>query len=88
MTTPGTRQVWSFVPKPDKVTRLEDLTPVIALYHHTVRAGQFDEARRLFRDRLDRPTYYQFGDYPLQIELLRELFPDGEDRPPCLKDDS
>jgi len=76
------------VPKPDKVTRLEDLTPVIALYHHTVRAGQFDEARRLFRDRLDRPTYYQFGDYHLQIELLRELFPDGEDRPPCLKDDS
>jgi hypothetical protein len=31
------------------------------------------------------PTYYQFGAYQLRIELLRALFLDGEDKPPCLK---
>jgi tetratricopeptide (TPR) repeat protein len=61
---------------------------VIELYHHTVRAGQYDEARTLFRDRINRATYYQFGAYQLQTELLRTLFPDGEDQPPRLKDES
>ncbi|MCJ7433173.1 MAG: hypothetical protein MUO77_06760, partial [Anaerolineales bacterium] len=27
-------------------------------------------------------AYYQFGAYQLQLELLRSLFPDGEDKPP------
>ncbi|MCX6027649.1 MAG: toll/interleukin-1 receptor domain-containing protein [Chloroflexi bacterium] len=81
------RDYFAAVPSPDKVRRLEDLAPVIELYHHTVHAGQFDEAQRLFRDRLDAPTYYQFGACQLQIDLLRSLFPDGEDRPPRLKDE-
>ena len=35
------------------------------------------------------PTYYQFGAYQLQIELLRGLFPDGErTNRPRLKDES
>ncbi len=80
------RDYFAAVPKPDNITRLEDLAPVIELYYHTVRGGQLDEALRLFHDRLDRATYYQFGAYQLQIDLLRELFPDGEDRPPSLKD--
>jgi tetratricopeptide (TPR) repeat protein len=50
-----------------------------------VRAGQYDEAYKLFDDLVHRPTYYQFGAYQLCIELLRALFPDGEDRPPRLK---
>jgi tetratricopeptide (TPR) repeat protein len=70
------------------VTRAEDIGPVIELYHHTVRAGQFDEARMLFRDRLHDPLYYQLGGYQLIIDLLRTLFPDGEDRPPCLKNEN
>jgi tetratricopeptide (TPR) repeat protein len=82
------RDYFAAVPQPDRVTSLEDLAPVIELYHHTVRAGQFDEAFTLFHDRLDKTTYYQFGAYQLQIELLRALFPDGEDRPPRLKDKS
>jgi tetratricopeptide (TPR) repeat protein len=61
---------------------------VIELYHHTVRAGQYDEARTLFRDRINKATYYQFGAYQLQIELLRALFPDGEDQPPRLEKES
>lgn len=73
---------------PQRVQRLEDLAPVIELYHHTVRAGQYDEAMRLYYDRLWRALYYQFGDYQMEIELLHALFPNGEDKPPRLKDES
>ena len=81
------RDYFAAVPPPEKVESLDDLAPVIELYHHTVRAGRYDEARRLFRDRLDTPTYYSFGAYQLQIELLRALFPDGEGKPPRLSSD-
>jgi len=67
------------------VKTLEDLAPVIELYHHLVRAGNLDEAWKLFYDRINKPAYYQFGAYQLQIELLRALFLDGEDKPPRLK---
>jgi tetratricopeptide (TPR) repeat protein len=82
------RDYFAAVPKPDKVTRLEDLAPAIELYHHTVRAGQFDEARTLFRDRLHPAAYYQLGAYQLIIDLLRAVFPDGDDHPPRLKDET
>ncbi len=81
------RDYFAAVPATDKVTRLEELAPMVELYHHTVRAGQLDEAGTLFRDRLATPLYYQFGAYQLRIDLLRPLFPDGEDRPPRLKDE-
>jgi tetratricopeptide (TPR) repeat protein len=70
------------------VKTLEDLAPVIELYHHMVGAGNLDEAWKLFYDRLTKPTYYQFGAYQLRIELLRALFLDGEDKPPRLKDEN
>jgi len=79
------RDYFAAFPKPEKVTSLEDLASVIELYHHTVRAGQFDEAHTLYRDRLSKPLYFQLGAYQLIIDLLRALFPDGEDRPPRLK---
>ena len=82
------RDYFAAVPPPDKVTRLEDLNPVIELYHHTVGAGQYDEAWSLFHDRINKAAYYQLGAYQLQIDLLRALFPDGEDRLPRLKDES
>jgi tetratricopeptide (TPR) repeat protein len=82
------RDYFAAVPKPDKVQTLDDLQPVIELYHHTVRAGQYDEAWLLFRDRIWRTLYYQLGGYQTQIELLRALFVDGEDHPPRLKDES
>jgi tetratricopeptide (TPR) repeat protein len=81
------RDYFAAVPAAEKVTTLDDLTPVIELYHHMVQAGQYDEAFVLFRDRLSRPLYYQLGAYQLQIELLRVLFPQGEDQPPQLKDE-
>ncbi len=82
------RDYFAAVEAPTKFKTLDELAPLIELYHHTVRAGQYDEAYKLFRARIDTPTYYQFGAYQLQIELLRALFPEGEDQPPRLKDES
>src|SRR5262249_6248970 len=72
--------------KPAKATRLEDLAPVIELYHHTVSAGHFDEAFTLYSDRLANPIYFEFGAYQLEIDLLRALFPNGENSLPRLTD--
>ncbi len=79
------RDYFAAVPKPEKVTRLEDLAPVIELYHHTVHAGQFNEARVLYRNHINKAAYYHLGAYQMIIDLLRILFPDGENLPPRLK---
>ena len=76
------------VPKPEKVKTLEDLAPVIELYHHMVRAWNLDEALKLYYDRLQNAIYFQFGAYQLEIELLYALFLDGEDKPPRLKNEN
>ena len=62
----------------------EDLAPVIELYHHTVGAGRYDDARDLYDERLANPLYYRLGAYQTCIELLRALFPDGEGTLPRL----
>jgi tetratricopeptide (TPR) repeat protein len=74
------------IPAPDKneVQGLDDLLPVIELYHHTVRAGRYDQAAELFHDRLHDALYYRLGAYQTCIELLLALFPDGEAQPPRL----
>jgi hypothetical protein len=81
------RDYFAKVPAPDekKIDSVDDLAPVIELYHHTLRAGQHDEACKLYRDRLADPLYFRFGAYQTCIELLRGLFPDGKDQPPHLK---
>ncbi|MCP5102138.1 MAG: DUF4062 domain-containing protein, partial [bacterium] len=66
------------LPKPEKVVTLEDLAPVIELYHHLVKAGKFDEAEQLFYGRMHNPCYYQLSAYHLIIELLQPLFPGGD----------
>jgi tetratricopeptide (TPR) repeat protein len=76
------------LPKAEKVVQLEDLAPVIELYHHLIGAGKFDEAIDLLDKRLSYPIYFQLSNYNLFTELLRELFPDGEDQPPRLKNES
>jgi tetratricopeptide (TPR) repeat protein len=81
------RDYFSAVPKAEKIQTLDDLIPVIELYHHTVCAEQYNEAAVLYYDRLNEPLYYQFGAYQLKIELLRALFPDGEDKLPPLDND-
>jgi tetratricopeptide (TPR) repeat protein len=83
------RDYFASVPKPEKRPEsLDDLATVIKLYHHTVSSGRYDEAMDLFYERINKPTYYQFGAYNLRIELLRALFPDGEESPPRLKKES
>jgi tetratricopeptide (TPR) repeat protein len=81
---------FSAVPEPDedRIQTVEDLAPVIELYHHMVGSGRYDEACDLFRDRLSKALYYRFGAYQLCIELLRGPFPDGEGRPPRLKQEA
>jgi tetratricopeptide (TPR) repeat protein len=73
------------VPKIEKVQTLEDLAPVIELYHHMVRAGKLDEAMDMYYHRIRTPIYFQFGSYQLAIELLVALFPNGQDTLPVLK---
>lgn len=74
-------------PEPQKITSLSDLTPTIELYHHLTRAERYDEALDLFEKRLANPLYFQLGAYQQIIELLRALFPDGEDKPPRLSNE-
>jgi len=81
------RDYFADVPQPEKVESLDDLAPVIELYHHTVNSERYDEAFNLFYERISKSTYYQFGAYNLRIQLLRALFPDGEGKPPRLKEE-
>jgi len=83
------RDYFAAVPAPDvrEVKSVEELAAVIELYHHTVRAGRYDEAWGLLYERLREPLYYRFGAYQTYMELLRGLFPDGEGSPPRLRDE-
>jgi tetratricopeptide (TPR) repeat protein len=66
-----------------KVDALEHLAPVVELYHHTLRAGRYDEAIELLNERLvPNPLHFRFGAYQLIAELVRGLFPDGVDHLP------
>jgi tetratricopeptide (TPR) repeat protein len=79
------RDYFAAVPAVERVTTIDDLAPMIELYHHMVRAGQYDEACDLFHERLHTPLYFQLGAYQQQIELLRTLFSQGEAQPPQLQ---
>jgi len=81
------RDYFKEIPEPEKVESVDDLAPVIELYHHTVGAGRYDGAMDLYYDRLNKQLYFRFGAYQIQIELLRALFPDGEDKLPKLKNE-
>ncbi|MEM9816677.1 MAG: toll/interleukin-1 receptor domain-containing protein [Cyanobacteria bacterium P01_D01_bin.6] len=83
------RDYFAAVPAVERVTTVDDLAPVMELYHHMVRAGQYDEARELLRDRLvPEPLYFQLGAYQQIIELLRALFPQGETHPSQLQSEA
>jgi tetratricopeptide (TPR) repeat protein len=72
-------------PDDDKIASVDDLAPAIELYFHTVRAGQYDKAMSLFQERLHDQLFYRLGAYQVCIELLRELFPAGEETTPKLR---
>jgi len=67
-----------------KVESIEDLTPAIELYNTLIGLGNFDEAFKIFRDRLDYATIYRLSASRLSVELLERLFPDGLETLPRL----
>jgi tetratricopeptide (TPR) repeat protein len=71
--------------EPKRIESVDDLALVIELYHHTVRAGRYDDAAMLFRDSLAKQLFFKFGAYQTIIKLLRALFLDGEDKLPKLE---
>jgi transposase-like protein len=60
----------SLAANPQLVQHLEDLAPVIELYHHTVSSGQYDKAFQVYNERIRFPLYYELGEYELDIQLL------------------
>lgn len=81
------RDYFESVPKPERIETLDDLAPVIELYHHMVRAEQYFDAIVLYEDRLQKVVFFQFGAYQIVIELLSALFVDGEYLPKLDRDD-
>ncbi len=67
-----------------EVESLEDLTPTIELYNTLIGLSRYDEARRLFYDRIQDATLYRLSASRQQADLLEMLFPDGLDQLPRL----
>jgi len=79
------REYFAAFPVERRIESLADLRDVLELYHHTVGTRQYDVAAEIFHERVFKPLYLQLGAYQICIELLRALFPDGEESPPLLK---
>lgn len=77
------RDYFAAVAIPDQPRTINDLMPVIELYHHLVQGGQLDEAQDIFYSRLEIIVSH-FGAYQTAIELLSVIFLDGWDQPPSL----
>ncbi len=69
-----------------KVESLADLQPAIEHYHILIALGRYQEATELFRDRIDLATLYRLSASRRRLELLRGLFPDGEQALPRMID--
>lgn len=67
-----------------EVDSLNDLTPAIELYNNLIRLKKYDEASQVFRDRLDEATHFRLSASRLRVELLKGLFPDGQNESPLL----
>lgn len=76
------------LPKKEKVITAADLEPVVEQYHHLIRAGKYDEASRLYLDRLFEPLYYQLAQYDLCVDLSLQLFAKPSDNLPQLSTES
>jgi tetratricopeptide (TPR) repeat protein len=69
------RNYFENIPSPDgeKVRSIDDIAPVIELFHHSVRAGFFESAARLFESRLRDILYFRLAAYTEYTELSREF---------------
>jgi hypothetical protein len=79
------RDYFAAVDIPENPQTLDDLAPIVEHYYHTARAKQYGQAKEIFRKRLDELLNFRFGAHQMRIELLRELYLDGDNRPPRLK---
>jgi tetratricopeptide (TPR) repeat protein len=73
------------VPKIDdwqKVNSLEDLTPAIELYNTLIGLELYDDAGRVFYERLSNAIHFRLSASRQRVELLEMLFPDGLDELP------
>jgi tetratricopeptide (TPR) repeat protein len=71
-------------PAPNKVEVLADLTPAIERYHTLVSLGRYEDAFKLFHDRLSVATLYRLAAHLERIAWLEQLFPDGVANLPAL----
>jgi tetratricopeptide (TPR) repeat protein len=76
------------MPRPEDIRSLSELTPLVELYHHTVRSEGEDKALELFKAHLFNPLYYQLGAYGLCFEMLASIFDDDRDSSPRLRKES
>ncbi|HEY9283949.1 MAG TPA: DUF4062 domain-containing protein [Pyrinomonadaceae bacterium] len=67
-----------------EVNSLEDLTPAIELYNTLIGLEHYDDAYKVFSDRLDKATLYRLSASRERVELLEMLFPDGLEQLPHL----
>ena len=82
------RDHFAAIDVPKQPRTLDDLSPVIELYHHTVRAGQLNDASSVFYKRLSNTLHFQFGAYEIMAELLLALFPNDTNGIPQLDNKS
>jgi len=80
------KDYFSSIKYPTTASKLDDLSDVIELYHHTINSGLPDEALKIYRKHIDSHLYDHLGAFQVCIKLLRALFLDGEDLPPKLQD--
>jgi tetratricopeptide (TPR) repeat protein len=67
---------------PGEFPTLDDLQPYIEVVHHLCRAGAYDEARQVHRERIDQGNravlINQLGAYETMLTLMLEFFPDRD----------
>ncbi len=69
-----------------EVNNIEDLTPAVELYHTLIGMGRYDDAGKLFYDRLSKATLYRLSASRQRVEMLEMLFPNGLDELPRLSE--
>ena len=61
---------------------LDDLAPLIEVVHHACRAGAYDEAHRIRRERISQRNrhvlIHQLGAYETALAIRSEFFPNGD----------
>ena len=65
------------IPSKEEIVSVEDLQPIIELFHHLVKAKKYDDSFELFKYRLATILYHQLEEFGKIYELLDTLFLNG-----------